>query len=55
MFTLQSVKLMAGGACCIAQKLSLVLCDDLEKGGMGGRLTSEGIYAYLKLIHAVIQ
>ena len=35
----------------------MVLCDDLEgwDARVGGRLRKEGIYAYLWLIHIVVQ
>ena len=45
------------GRCCIAQELSLALCDALEgwEWGWGAGLQKEGIYVHTQLIQFVVQ
>ena len=42
-------------SCCVAKKLSLVLCDDREVWRGVERLKREMIYAYTRLIHFLVQ
>ena len=44
-------------SCCVAQRLSPMLCDNLEvgDGSVGERLRMGGIYEYVWLIHFVVQ